>query len=111
MNQTGLVSTSTIAMTVCSLLSVIGPSDLERVWGALVKADFEIDRAPLREALEQCVERRLVTREGEVFASTLPHGWVVRSRSESDPSGWGGWVAHSPDGRKRLLSNLQLELA
>lgn len=112
MNQTNLVAPSTIAMTACSLLAVIGPRDLEGLWSALVAANYEIDRGPLLDALEQCVARRLVTREGDVFASTLPSGWVVRSRaSESeDPTGWKGWIAHSPDGRQRRLSDLQMEL-
>lgn len=112
MNQTSLVAPSTIGMTAVSLLALGGPQTVDDLHRRLVQAQHEIDRAPLLDALEQCVARRLVTREGEVFASTLPAGWVVRSRaSESeDPTGWMGWIDHSPDGRQRRLSDLQMEL-
>lgn len=110
-NYTNLVATSTVAMTVVSLLAQTGPLTLEGLWNALDKCDYQIDPGPLRHALEQALERRLVSRNGDVFASALPEGWVVRSRDPEDPEGWRGWIAQSPDGRSRLLSNLQAEIA
>lgn len=113
MNQTPFCAPSTIAMTCVSLLTLTGPLDLEGLWSALVARDFEIDRGPLQHALDEAASRRLVVRNGDVFSSTLPDGWVVRSRAPEhvDPTGWKGWVAHSADGRKRVLSDLQVEPA
>ncbi len=111
MNQNNLGAPSTIAMSAVDVLAFTGPLDLEGLWRALAEHDYEIDREPLREALEQAVLRRLVSKSGDAYASSLPKGWIVRDRDREDPEGWTGWVAQSPDGCKRRLSGLQMELA
>ena len=110
MNQTNLAP-STLAMSAVGMLGFTGPLDLEGLWRALKEHDYEVDRPELRDALEQAVLRRLVSKSGDMYASPLPEGWIVRERDREDPEGWKDWVACSPEGIKRVLTGLQVELA
>lgn len=93
MNQTHLIAPSTIAMSAASQLSVSGPLDAASLHRALAHGGLEVTPEALLDALAQGVERGRIARNGDVFASTLPAGHVVRVRSPLDASGWAGWIS------------------
>jgi hypothetical protein len=82
------VAPSTTAASAAGVLSLHGASDAERIHEMLKRYGFHVTREALAQALGEAVERGRITQDGQIYASTLPAGHIVRSRPESDPTGW-----------------------